>query len=197
MGSSVLVTVGQKVELVAPYHPALGPKAKRIGGRWDAFQRVWMFDPRDEERVRDLAREVYGTDGDDAVELVTLRYSVTSDDSRRGALWRYGRRLVERRDRDGQVDLGPGVIVVEGAFPGSGGSRQYPAVGGPGTVLEVRDVPATLVDDDATLVEEQPEEAGDERARFNRLLLLLRMRFETGDAEARRALCAVLDDVTR
>ena len=64
--------------------------------------------------------------------------------------------IAERRGRDEAVRLGDGVVIVEGRFGRSGGSAKYPALAPDGVVLEVRDVPASLVaeDDTVTIVSE-------------------------------------------
>jgi len=44
--------------LSSPYHPALPERARALGGKFDRSNKVWIFDARDEERVRELAREI-------------------------------------------------------------------------------------------------------------------------------------------
>ncbi|MCL2089864.1 MAG: hypothetical protein FWH11_01340 [Micrococcales bacterium] len=152
MSYHTIETTGDKVTLTGPYNTRLGPRAARIGGRWDPSGRRWVFDARDEARVRDLAREIYGT----ADDLVTVR--VAADDlPGTKALTLDGRLVAERRYRDDPVRLGYGVIIVSGSFDTSAGSTKYPFVGSSDVVLEVRDVPRataegqglTIVDDGA------------------------------------------------
>ena len=137
-----------RVALVSPYNPALPAKAKLLGGRWDSAQRVWTFDPRDEARVRELARAVYGTDGSAATRTVTVR--VVLDHSTPGgqAIYLFGREIANRAQRDDPVRLGAGVVVIDGRFAARGGTGRYPAVfdyeHDPVTV-EIRDVPADAV----------------------------------------------------
>ena len=151
----VKVTVsGSKVSVVSPYSPEFPPRAKELGGKWRAP--AWEFDARDEERVRALLMEVYGTDGR-PVETVTIRYRIGTEryESKRRELWVAGRQVARRPGRDSQVILGDGVVVVEGSFPSSAGSRANPQIGGDGVVLEIRDVPASLVPAAAEIVERQ------------------------------------------
>ncbi|MGC2652294.1 MAG: hypothetical protein WA317_01540, partial [Mycobacterium sp.] len=132
-----------EVTLESPYDPALPAQARSIGGRWDASRKLWTFDPRDEARVRQLARDVFGTDGADADRpTVTVRVPVppglTTPEFRAA-----GRQLAWRPGRDDTVHLGGGVIVYQGGWNTRGGSMRYPRLGPEaGTVLEVRDVPA-------------------------------------------------------
>jgi hypothetical protein len=139
-----VVTTGTTTTLHSPYDPTLPSKARAIGGRWNGAAKAWQFDARDEPRVRELAIEVYGSDGSDGSDTgqptVTVRVPVTGvDDEFRVA----GRRLAHRPGRDDAVRLAPGVVIVTGGFSPSGGSVKNPRLEeDEGTVLEVRDVPA-------------------------------------------------------
>lgn len=136
-------TTATQIRVTSPYHPDWPARARQIDGKWNGD--AWLFDPRDEHRVRQLCREIYGTDGT-PTNRVTLRHSVTSAESNRRTLWLYGREIADKPGRDIPPRLGDGVIILEGSFPKRSGSRQHPTLGGAGVVLEIRDVPATLVD---------------------------------------------------
>lgn len=150
---SVRIAVnGSRVTLDSPYHPDLPAQAKRLGGRFDGGSRTWTFDSRDEQRVRDLALAIYGSDGN-PVDLVTVRMVISSENAHRGyqARWFAGREIVARRSRDEAVRLGEGVVIVEGAFRPSAGSVKNPALfrdDDPAVIVEVRDVPRSLVPND-------------------------------------------------
>lgn len=145
---------GRTVTLSAPFDPAFPAKARKIGGRFDpAPLKVWRFDARDEQRVRALAREFWGTDGSDADEpTVTVRVPLTPIYAWREQEYRLaGRRLAWRAGRDEQVRLADGVVVVAGEFPSRGGSVRNPSLGDYGDkleeiVLEVRDVPRSVAE---------------------------------------------------
>lgn len=143
-----------KIALHSPFHPALPAAAKARGGTWDKRGECWVFDSRDEEAVRAIARSIFGTDGSDAPRLVTVQHRVTGADASLQALWFGGRQVAHRSVRDAAVRLGAGTVITSGDFPGSGGSSHYPQLRGAGTVLEVRDVPVSLVvvDDDTWIV---------------------------------------------
>ncbi|GAA2321802.1 hypothetical protein GCM10010149_88600 [Nonomuraea roseoviolacea subsp. roseoviolacea] len=140
-------TVGKTLVVEVPYHPDFAPKAKDIGGKWQGGD-IYHFDPRDEERVRALLQETFGTDGA-ATELVDVRFNISKyvGFRRFDAIWLFGRQIVRRPGRDMRVQYGPGVVLVEGGFPGSGGSRANPDLDPKeGTVVEVRDIPAGHTD---------------------------------------------------
>lgn len=132
---------GGKVSVLSPYHPDFVAAARRLNGKWNSP--YWNFDIRDEQRVRDACLRVYGTDGS-KVETVDIKMEVTQ--SSNNPLFAYGRMVVERRGRDSRVSLGDGVVILEGNFPSSCGSSKYPALtNGEPVVLEIRDVPVSLV----------------------------------------------------
>ena len=54
---------GGRIVVGTPYHPNFPARARLLGGDWDALRHVWIFDAREDERVRSLCREIYGTDG--------------------------------------------------------------------------------------------------------------------------------------
>lgn len=144
-------TVGGKLQVKTPLHPEFVSHAKALNGRWDKDSRGWVFDVRDEPRVRSLCWEIFGTDGTD-VPLVDVRYTLDDDGPE---IYRLGRLIVSRRSRDSRAYLGPNVVVVEGGFPDTGGSVKNPRVAPrDGTVVEVRDVPANLA---KKAVEDAPE----------------------------------------
>ena len=156
---------GDRVTLCAPYNPAMAPAAKRIGGRWRPTSKAWSFDARDEQRVRELAIELYGTDGShDPTDLVTVRAAGREDAPWEAATCTVAGRIVaQRRARDEQVHLAEGVVIVEGGFAPSGGSRANPALGDDEPVLEIRDVPRQVA---LTLGLEIVEETLTERQRL-------------------------------
>lgn len=148
MSDITITTEGTSIYLASPYNPDTSPKAKALGGSWDAARKAWRFDARDEDRVRALAVDIFGTDGAPA-QTVTVRLAMDEVDGmlvrQRGPehVHLFGRAVVTRRGRDMPVTLGKGVVCVEGGFAASGGSVKNPAINAqPGTILEIRDVPA-------------------------------------------------------
>jgi len=137
---------GADVRVSAPYNPHWPPLARSLGGQWNTRIRVWHFDLRDLGRVRDALIKVYGWDGTYPVEILDARLLLDGFDlGRTNAFWMFGRLIVERLFRDAPARLGPGVILVRGGFPASGGSRKHPSIDpDPGTELEVRDVFAAI-----------------------------------------------------
>jgi len=144
MATVTINTEGVLITVSSPYHPDFPARARKLGGSWDDARKLWSFDPRDLERVRELCRDIFGTDGTEGEgELVTLRvvFAETADTYDR-TCYVAGRQVARSWGRDGGAVLGEGVVVLEGGF-GSGGSRKNPTLTvRAGTVIEVRDVPA-------------------------------------------------------
>lgn len=139
-----------KITVRTPYNPTFPARARNMGGKWSGTSTAWVFDARDEQRVRDLCIDIFGTDGT-ATDLATVRidaatwYRIGNDQGDEKEMYFAGRKIASRQTRDSSVQLGEGVIVISGKFPGSGGSMKYPGLAvesRDGVVLEVRDVPA-------------------------------------------------------
>lgn len=182
------ITITQQADRLAvasPYNPGFPPSAKALGGRWHPETKTWRFDPRDEDRVRGLCREVYGTDGSGDVPTVTVRIVVDDDnlESDQTSWFVAGREVARVYDRDGGARLAEGVVVVSGKLF-SCGSRRHPTLGiEDGTVLELRDVPvaaAEAAQRDApgwyqvAVVSQEDVDRGALRAEGRRLLARLR-----------------------
>jgi len=141
---SVKITKKDEAIIVkSNFHPEFASPAKMLGGRWNPKTRTWTFDTRDEDSVRDLCLDLFGTDGNEDVDTPLCDVRVRLSPSER-SVWFCGREIAKRSFRDSSVRLGDKVVLKEGSFPASGGSRNYPTLSGNGVVLEVRDVPVVL-----------------------------------------------------
>lgn len=143
--STIKITVaGGKLSVVSPYNPSFPAKAKALGGKWASP--AWVFDARDEVRVRALCLAVYGDDGNPiaAEDMLTIRVAFDDSGSLDGPAeseWIAGRKVASIRGRDSGAVLGDGVICIAGGF-GSGGSMKHPRITRrDGTIVEIRDVP--------------------------------------------------------
>ena len=47
-----------RIVVGTPYHPNFPARARLLGGDWDALRHVWIFDAREDDRVRSLCREI-------------------------------------------------------------------------------------------------------------------------------------------
>jgi excisionase family DNA binding protein len=145
-----VTTEGSKTTLASPYHPDLPADARKLGGRFDRATKHWEFDSRDEQRVRDLARQYYGTDGTEPDgDLVTVRVKLADyegnkwDNTARFA----GREIARRPGRDSEVRFASNVVLISGHLHPGGGSTQYPQINAGGdVVVEVRDLPRAALE---------------------------------------------------
>lgn len=150
-----VVVEGSKVFLTSPYVPEFNKDANGTAGIWNKAMNRWEFPASQEQRVRDLARKWWGTDGEDefASDIVTVRVDFLDGDGVKGhfggiELYEFGRLVAKREARDVPVRLGEGVILVSGGFPNSGGSvRNVRFEPRDNTVIEVLDVPRNAVPD--------------------------------------------------
>lgn len=140
--------VENKIKAYSPYNPDLPKRARNLGGKWNGA--CWVFDYRDEKRVRELYIEIYGTDGSIATgDLVTLR--VTTKDFANETLYWYadkaglyfaGRSIAYATGRDSGARLSEGVILIKGGFTSGGSMKNWETKAKScETIFELRDVP--------------------------------------------------------
>jgi hypothetical protein len=65
MPLSIVEEEDGRIAVSSPFHPNFPAKARGLGGVWDPTRRVWVFDAGDNDRVRSLCLEIYGTDRQD------------------------------------------------------------------------------------------------------------------------------------
>lgn len=136
-----------QIRVVSPYLPAFVSAAKRLGGRWSAP--AWVFDVRDEARVRTVLVECYGTDGTEPLgPTVTLRLELKPGHCEdRAGIRIAGREIARAFGRDSGAALGPGVVLVDGTLTGGGSMKNWVTrVGADGATVLLRDVPAATAD---------------------------------------------------
>lgn len=163
MSDIQITTEGANIYTTTPYNPDYTAAAKNIGGRWDATRRSWKFAAKNEQHVRDLLVSYYGTTGDDAAEMVTVKLDINKiwGNYLGGQIEFAGRIVARRRYRDERVLLGDDVILISGGFDNRGGSVKNPRIDEikASTVLEVSNVPRTHDDtsiDGVTIIETAP-----------------------------------------
>jgi hypothetical protein len=142
--NEIKITVqGDKITTQTPYNPDFPARAKKLGGKWQASTKSWMFDARDEGRVRELVSDIYGTDGDNTGELVDVRVTIKEDWSEwRQGLFLYGKNVARAYGRDSGATIGDGVSIESGqGFTSSGSMKNWRTKALEGTVFILRDVP--------------------------------------------------------
>ncbi|MFF8918435.1 helix-turn-helix domain-containing protein [Streptomyces sp. NPDC015032] len=140
-----------QLEVRVPHYPRFVAAARLLGGiliKTSDSSEHWHFAPSVEARVRELCISTWGTDGTlhKNSDLVTLHWQ--PDDLRWDKeAWLAGRLIALRPYRDSSVQLGWGVTVVQGGFPGRGGSIKNPALDPhDDTIVEILHVPRGIAE---------------------------------------------------
>lgn len=136
------------VWLISPYNPALPARAKSLGGKFSSTSKAWYFDKRDEERVCEIARDIYGTDGRTQSEpMLTIKVKATQGQSiYTASVFVAGREIARAFGRESGAKLGEGVIQLEGRIKSSGSVKNWYTDVTAGSVFEIRDIPKRAVD---------------------------------------------------
>lgn len=148
MGDILIITSDTQMSCAVPFNPRFNKRAVMLDGRWSPVKHAWVFDVRDERRVRDLLISVYGTDGT-PTQTVTVRldaamWDPTDGDGNDKSMYFAGRKVIWRQFRDDPIRMAHGVVLLEGHFVRAAGSIRYPELGPlDGVVLEIKDVPAS------------------------------------------------------
>ncbi|MFI8977484.1 hypothetical protein ACIGO9_31710 [Nocardia asteroides] len=141
---------GARLAVHSPYNADYIDCARELGGRWNPDAEAWVYDARDRDRVEELLRAIYGTDGRTitADDLVTVRVPLAMhEEARTGRAVFAGRKIAERPARDSRVRLSDGVVLVAGKLDSSGGSMPYPAIdAAPDVFVEIRELPRAALD---------------------------------------------------
>lgn len=148
MSSIKINTNENTTTLSSPYHPELPKRAKALGGKFDGTSKTWKFDARDEDRVREMAVEIYGTDGTDT-ETVTVRVEIGEDDlvsQNRESLYLGGQQIARAFGRDSGALLADGVVLIEGRAESGGSVKNWDTRLSAGSTFEIRDVPRGVAD---------------------------------------------------
>jgi len=134
---------GEKLKVESPYSPLFVKKARDLGGEWLSKYKAWYFNKKDIERVKEMCRDVYGTDGT-PVKTVDIEVDLDTYFDNSNDIYIKGIQIARRPSRDASVILN-NAIVKKGEFLNKGGSTSHPRVGWKkGTILEVRDIPKRL-----------------------------------------------------
>jgi len=144
----IKVTQNQnKVIVESPYNYQFVKAARAAGGQWDKAARVWVFEDEGIDIIRDLVRRHYGMTGDEATETVVVSPPDNVYNDNKVKLPLIDRPVLVRSGRDAPVEPGKGVVILEGKFPSSGGSKKYPKINQPTSrvVLKIKDVPTHVV----------------------------------------------------
>ena len=134
-----LETEGRTLKAVTPFHADFVKGARKLAGKWRGG--VWIFPASQEDRVRDLCRKVYGTDGEPC-EAVTLRVEFPEAvQARQDSIFVAGRMVARATGRDSGARPGPGVVLLEGGVESGGSRTNWATVIRAGTVVEILDLP--------------------------------------------------------
>lgn len=137
-------TAGGALECRSPYNAIFVERARNLGGKFRGG--AWYFDARDESRVREVCREVYGSDGLTS-DTITLRIEWTESRAETcGPLTVSGRTIATAFGRDSGAKLGDGVVVLAGGFDSGGSVKNWQTKVSAGTIALVRDFPRSLAD---------------------------------------------------
>lgn len=150
MTTATIKINNDKLEAFSPYHPDLPSKAKKLGGKWDAYSKCWKFDVQDLELVTDLYSKVYGAVDSPTikqpVKLVTVKLeSLQKDSSYQSGLYIGGRCIGSATGRDSGARQGEGIVFHTGSITSGGSVKNWRTILNEGSVFEIRNFPESKI----------------------------------------------------
>jgi len=137
-------TTTTTITVSSPYNSDFVTSARRLGGRFDETPKNWVFDIRDEERVRDLCLACYGDNGR-VRDTVTLRVTWKEEGgASRRAISIHGRTIATAFGRDSGARTGEGIVTLAGGFDSGGSMKNWSTRVNGGTIVLVRDFPRAV-----------------------------------------------------
>lgn len=135
------------LHVVTPFHPEFPARARKLSGKYHRDPPHWLFDRRQEKRVRELCRDIFGSDGTPGEPTVCIRLQcVRAIEQSQMSVFFAGRMIARAFGRDSGVRLGPKVVSVGGEddheqVTSGGSQKNWKTLIQPGAELEVYDLP--------------------------------------------------------
>ncbi len=140
-----MATDGERTVVQAPYRPGFARDARDLGGTWR--KPYWVFDSRDDARVRALlARHYRWTPPIEGEPEVTVRLRISPDHAwtaDAAPLVIGGVMIAQAFHRDSGARLSDHVVLINGRCDSGGSRKHWHTIAQPGSVFEIRDVPAS------------------------------------------------------
>ena len=142
-------TSEKALRVITPFHPDFSGQAHKLNGRYHRDPPHWIFDLRQEKRVRALCRSIFGSDGTPGEPTVCIRLRcVRTVECDQMSVFFAGRMLARAYGRDSEVRFGSQVVLAESeAEDGSplvtagGSQKNWKTIVRPGAEIEVYDLP--------------------------------------------------------
>jgi hypothetical protein len=137
-----------KIAIYTPYNPEfVAALKKRIGGcRWNADGKCWTAPASAVENVREIMRDVYGADDQQAASEPTCKVRMIVTDTLIGKCapaTAFGRIIASATGRDSGARLGDGVALLQGRVYSDGSFKNWKTCIDCDSVLEISDVPVS------------------------------------------------------
>ena len=117
-------------------------EARKLGGRWDAEAKVWVFSAIVSDKVDEMDAE-YNS------ELVTIEATYTDSAMKyESAVTLFGYPVAKASGRDSGADLGEKVYLIKGEIDSGGSRKNWASIVRAGTVIRMQ-VPKALLEYDA------------------------------------------------
>ena len=145
--SQITVSIdGDTIRVVSPYHQDAIERFRQLGGRWDG--EAWNFPAPLENEVRGALLSVYGTDGTDEAQTVTLiARAKTKIYEYHGPVTCCGKTVARAWGRDSGAKVGDDVALLSGHISSGGSRKNWKTIVQKGSTFKLLNVLPGLADD--------------------------------------------------
>jgi hypothetical protein len=138
--------INNTIQVKTQFNPDFSYAAKKIGGKYDFNEKIWCFDERNLDLVKNALMSTFGTDGYDQSTVdveITVKEKFIGEQS---PIYLAGRIIAQARGRDSGARNGDGIVFIENS-PKSGGSmKNWLTKIEEGSVFKILDLYAGAID---------------------------------------------------
>ena len=133
-----------ELAILAPYSKKFITRIKGLGGKW--ANPTWLVPLENEQYVRNLLVELFGTDGTET-DLVSVEVRLPEGLSQlQGPIFLFGKLIASARGRDSGATVERDVALLEGEARSGGSVKNWDTVLTTPTTLVIRNVPRVAVE---------------------------------------------------
>ncbi len=137
-------TANYQIRVKTPFNKEFVTRARNLRGSWDKKTEEWVFDDSIEDYVKSAMMEIYGTTGEETVEMVNLVIKDYTESVFCAPVQLFGRTIARAFGRDSGAKLGAGIVFISGDYTSGGSVKNWKTLVD-GT-FEIQNVPLSRTD---------------------------------------------------
>jgi len=142
-----IITTEKTIEVRAPYSADFVARCRELRGKWNAFDKTWVFPSALKDEVLEALNEHYGYVADTHQERITLLVTVHENLSADKAPVKFGPyELAGARGRDSGARTSQNVALLSGSINSGGSVKNWESRVSKGAKFKIWDVPISIAE---------------------------------------------------